>query len=258
MSPITQIPPVRSVASPLVHSNTNPQTLSVKPILPNQLTGQPTRLWFYCRDAKTGQPLEHLTIVHEKPAHMFMVNQDLSQFQHVHPQLVTPGWFSLEASLLPRDNYRVFLQLTTPQGGAQLHQVAFNTGTPIAAKPALSTIMLPDSQRPKTVDGITYTIHQLPTRTGQMAMFTVDASKNGQPVKQLQPFLGAAAHGVIISADRQQFAHVHPMDVATNGFYASPVMFHTQLEHPGMYKVWVQTQIEGRIRTVDWVFNVPG
>ncbi len=89
-----------------------------------------------------------------------------------------------------------------------------------------------------------------------MSMFNVDILQNGKPVKNIEPFLGAGAHGVIISQNTETFAHTHPMSRPQNGLYQSPIQFHTTLNQPGLYKIWVQTQIEGKLRTVDWTFEI--
>lgn len=215
--------------------------------------GQPGWLDLQVSDPRTGWPPAQLNIVHEKPAHIFIVNQDLSDFQHVHPEAMRPGLMRIPVQFNAPGPYRLFLQFTTPQHGEVTLNKPFQLGNGItsAAKP-----MFPDDHLPKMVEGYQFRVSGLPTRQQPMSMFHVEVLKNGMPVGNIQPYLGAGAHGVIISQDGQSFIHTHPMAEPRNGFYQSPIMFHTNIPQPGLYKMWVQTQIDGRVRTVDWTFRV--
>jgi hypothetical protein len=39
------------------------------------------------RDPKSGTPIKHFQIIHEKPVHLFIVSEDLGYFSHEHPSL---------------------------------------------------------------------------------------------------------------------------------------------------------------------------
>lgn len=216
-------------------------------------SGQPGWLDLQIYDPRTGRPPSQLNIVHEKPAHIFIVNQDLSDFQHVHPEAMRPGQLRIPVQFNAPGAYRLFLQFTTPEHGEVTLNKPFQLGTGMAPP---ARLMMPDAHLPKCVDGYTFRVSGLPTRQQPMAMFHVEVLKNGVPVGNIQPYLGAGAHGVIISQNGQSFIHTHPMAEPRNGFYQSPIMFHTRIDQPGLYKMWIQTQIEGRVRTVDWTFQV--
>jgi hypothetical protein len=103
----------------------------------------------------------------------------------------------------------------------------------------------------------------------------------GKPVSDLQPYLGAMGHAVLLSADSNIYLHTHPTDGAhaedaqaegaqaegdhAKMEHAAPaagakggpdVMFHTNFPVPGLYKVWGQFQHKGRIVTAPFVLNV--
>lgn len=50
--------------------------------------GQPARLQFIFLDPMTGHPPHHFHVMHEKPMHLVVVSEDLSQFAHLHPTLI--------------------------------------------------------------------------------------------------------------------------------------------------------------------------
>lgn len=223
------------------------QLIPASPIIP----GQPGWLDLQIYNPITGSP-PRLQIVHEKPAHIFIVNQDLSDFQHVHPEAMQPGLLRIPVNFKTPGTYKLFMQFTTPENGEQTLNKPFQVGS---VQPPPKP-MIPDAHLPKFVDDYTFRVTGLPTRQNPMSMFHIEISQNGVPVKKIQPYLGAGAHGVILSQDLQSFIHTHPMSESKNGFYQSPIMFHTQIDKPGLYKMWIQTQVEGKVRTVDWTFQV--
>lgn len=224
------------------------------PLIPKQ----PGWLNLQIYDPLTGRPPSSLKIVHEKPAHIFIVNQDFSDFQHVHPEplrpgeAVQPGLLHIPVNFKAPGQYKLFMQFTTPEHGEHTLSKPFQLG---GVAPPLKP-MMPDNWQWKTVDGYNFRVTGLPTRQQPMGMFKIDVFKNGQPVRNIQPFLGAGAHGVILSQDGRSFIHTHPMTEPKNGLYQSPIGFHTHIDQPGLYKMWIQTQIGGQLRTVDWTFQV--
>jgi hypothetical protein len=209
--------------------------------------------WLTFQVNRSGTSLApNLKIVHEKPAHIFIVTQDLSDFQHVHPEQIEQGRFRIPIHFKAPGLYKLFTQFTTPEDGEQTLSQTFRLGT---LSPPLKPVM-PDATMEKTIDGITFQVTGLPLYANQKGMFHIGAFKNGMPVGNIQPYLGAGAHGVILSQDLNSFIHTHPMSKPQNDLYQSPIMFHANIEKPGLYKMWVQTQIDNKIRTVDWTFRV--
>jgi P-type Cu+ transporter len=124
---------------------------------------------------------------------------------------------------------------------------------------------------PKTLDG--YTVSIKPPgdlMSGVESSFIVIVAQSGQPVTDLEPYLGAAAHVVVLDASAGGFAHVHaasgdmPADqTGSTGEMAAPpanfgpdLSFSYTFEKPGLYKVWVQFARAGQVTTVPWVVEV--
>ena len=125
-----------------------------------------------------------------------------------------------------------------------------------------------------------------PLRAGgeSILTFTVTDAHTNMPVPDLEPYLGALAHFVIVSEDGRHFLHAHPMehtemvgapehgghDAASHLHHApmasdmvpSPhasaatVSAHTTFPRAGLYKVWAQFQRGGRVITVPFVVRV--
>jgi hypothetical protein len=125
-----------------------------------------------------------------------------------------------------------------------------------------------DADKPKTVDGYTVTLDTGGTvTTGKPATFSYTISKDGKPVSDLTPYLGAMGHLVIISQDLKQFVHSHPHehadgdhDHAKQGHAdvkgGPKVDFEAHFKAAGVYKGWAQFQHDGKVITVPFTFNV--
>jgi hypothetical protein len=96
----------------------------------------------------------------------------------------------------------------------------------------------------------------------------------GRPVTDLEPYLGAMGHCVILAADPAIYLHTHPLHAgsaarssATRSARArrdsapgtpppSSVVFHTIFLRAGLYKLWGQFQHRGKIVMAPFVLDV--
>jgi hypothetical protein len=75
----------------------------------------------------------------------------------------------------------------------------------------------------------------------------------GKPVTDLEPYLGAMGHLVLISADGKEYVHVHPHEKpATEG----KVEFEASFPKAGLYKGWGQFQRGGKVHVVPFVVKI--
>lgn len=77
--------------------------------------------------------------------------------------------------------------------------------------------------------------------------FNIKDHKTGRPITNLQPYLGAVGHVVIISEDTEEYLHVHPMDEKAK---EPDAKFMSKFPKSGIYKIWGQFQHEGKVITV--------
>lgn len=92
----------------------------------------------------------------------------------------------------------------------------------------------------------------------------------GQPVADLDPYLGAWAHVVVLSRDGADFLHAHPLEAAGPGFSEGFPHAHAAISSPspatirtvtgfrraGLYKLWVQARRRGQVIAVPFVLDV--
>jgi hypothetical protein len=214
--------------------------------------GQPVTLILTVRDGE-GRAVSRLTPSHEKPMHLFVVSRDLHYFAHVHPSLAGDS-FRVQHTFAAAGEYTLFVDYQQPGRGQVVdrHKVHVEG----AARPVAAA--LTESPRTQRADGLEVTLHSdAELRAGQAAMlhFDVTDAATGKLVVDLEPYLGAMAHFMVLSADGQDFVHVHALDTRSS---ASRVSAHAVFPRPGLYKLWAQVQRHGGVATVPFVVRVGG
>jgi hypothetical protein len=79
--------------------------------------GKPARWRFRVFHPGTGEPILKFETVHERQYHLFVISQDMTQFQHIHPELQSDGSWVIEVTL-PKPGYYKVLSDFLPAGGA--------------------------------------------------------------------------------------------------------------------------------------------
>jgi hypothetical protein len=212
--------------------------------------GQPATLRFVIRDPHSGKPVTSYELVHEKLFHLFVVSYDLSVFAHVHPEPQKDGSFVLEWNFPKPGPYQLYADFFPSGGTPQIVQRTFvtagYTGTLTGARPHLQ----PDTQLEKREGGTVVRLQNAKFLTGrkQNVDFSLLDERTGQPVKDVQPYLGAWGHMLILSEDLGDYVHAHASGPEANQDYE--VVF----PRPGNYRIWVQFQRAGHVNTV--AYNV--
>ena len=220
-------------------------------------TGTPNEYAFSVVDDQ-GNTLKDFAITHTKPMHVIVVRNDLANFQHVHPTYdKVTGIFTLKDLTFPADGpYRVFADFAPADGmkdpmGAPLPVTISETVSvgsnydpqPIGSEEKMK--IFDGYQVSLVTDGAIMSGAELKLRFGIL--------QNGKPVTDLQPYLGALGHGVILREGTLDFIHAHPIEVQDQN---GTVSFVVRFPEAGKYKVFTQFQREGRVFTTDFVVPV--
>ena len=222
--------------------------LTVTPAAP--AAGKPVKLVFQPQDQAAPDAPVPLALVHEKKIHLIIVSKDLSEFFHEHPTFGADGAYTQEFTFKTGGDYVLF-QDYTPDGDR--HQLGRQDVTVSGAKRPAVTFDK-DVMTWKGADGYAATLtFDQPAAVGTSLAAKATITRNGQPVADLENYLGALGHMVVISEDTKQYLHVHPQDQTDKG---PAVGFHTQFEQAGRYRVFLQINHGGKIRTADFVVNV--
>ncbi len=192
-------------------------------------------------------------LVHERPMHLFLVRRDLAFFAHEHPEIVSPGVFRLRYRFPAPGDYRVFADVAPRGAGSQVLMtklaVAPGAVDPPPGAPALTHPIL-SAQAGTVRAGLTLPEGGLPA--GKTVTLTAEfRDANGRPVEDLEPWLGALAHLLLIHQDAETFAHAHPDEREPGLGKDGRIPFLVRLPRAGLYRAWLQFQRGGRVHTAE-------
>ncbi len=208
-------------------------------------------LRFRITDA-TGVAVTRYVDNHEKQLHLIVVRRDMAGYQHVHPVMASDGTWSVPVDLSAGD-YRVFADFT-PEGGN-----ALTLGADLHVAGRYDPRSLPPEATTATVDGYTVTLSGNSTANDPSTL-TFSVSRNGKPVTNLQPYLGAYGHLVALRASDLAYLHVHPMGEPGDGKTpAGPeIAFGATIPSNGDYRLFVDFKHENVVRTAEFTLSVDG
>ncbi len=197
-------------------------------------------------------PIKDYQIEMTKKMHMVIVSNDFKTFLHVHPTLEPNGHFLLTQQFPAAGTYFVYADTLPNALNHQVFRFTLDVGHASPPSPRnLPNTGMGVQAGPYEVDLSTVRVH-----THQMEMVTVEVLENGQPAKDLHPYLGAPAHAVFLNTKDLSYVHVHPMagdmmsmpmdmskpmpELPDNASVSGEMMLHIALWEPGTYKLWLQ------------------
>jgi hypothetical protein len=219
-------------------------------------SGIASKIRFRVRDDRTGTVVRQYETVHERAFHLFLVSQDLEHFEHLHPELRPDGSLELMLSFPRPGPYHFYADFLPAGGLPQLLHTAVVTadydGTLADAERALVTDMAD-----KVVDGLRVRLEspaQVAGREQAISVFLEDADSN-TPVTDLQPYLGAWGHMLILSWDLADVVHSHPIaEISDSG--GPRIVFSQRFPRAGRYRLWAQFQRGGEIAVASFTLDV--
>ncbi|MDQ0939287.1 hypothetical protein [Streptomyces sp. V1I1] len=210
-----------------------------------------TELRFGILDA-SGRKTTAYKRVHGKELHLILASRDLSVYRHLHPTRTDDGTWSTPVDLPKAGDYRIFADFTpAAMGGKNL-----TLGADLAVSGIYKPVEFPDTSRTASVDGYTVTVNG-DLRPGEARKLDLKITKNGRPVTNLQPYLGAYGHLVALRSGDLAYLHVHPNDEADDDTTKpGPVVsFTATAPSSGAYRLFLDFKHGGKVRTA--AFTVP-
>jgi len=230
--------------------------------------GEPVRLIFKVTHPDNGATVTNFELVHDKPYHLFVISMDMEFFEHIHPEQGEDGTWWIDVTLPKPGHYKVLSDFA-PQGAA----------SQFIARPLVTAgyegdlisdgaRLVPDESTSKTIGDLTATVRYDPmpmlAAVHSHLTFTLTKAGSNAPVDDLQAYLGAFGHMLIMSEDMISSVHSHPLEHLPVG--ADPetvrggpsVMFEGLMPRPGRYRAWTQFRHQNRIYTFPFTFEVAG
>lgn len=189
-------------------------------------------------------PIRQFDVMHEKLVHLIVVRDGLDEFAHLHPEVDSAGNLTVEYVFPKSGTYRLFAD-HQPKGQSP----GLATGElVIAGDDEAAVALVPDTSHDVTVGEMKAHVAMMPgTEATTVRFHLVDLA--GKAVTDLEPYLGAMGHLVIIGADGRDYVHAHPLSEARTA-PSGTVEFAALFPTPGIYRMWGQFQHNGTVFTV--------
>ena len=212
--------------------------------------GQPVALKMMIHGTK-GNMVRGFEVVHEKLVHLIMVRDCLDEFAHEHPEVDDQGNLTLTHTFPKAGKYYLYADYKAKGQAASVARAELD----VRGEASTAAALVVDAPGKVAADGLVAIIELQNAKAGQEAEIQFRLTdESGNPVNDLQPYLGARGHLVVLSADGAQYVHSHPMDKSAS---ANEVAFMSHFPMAGTYKGWGQFRKAGRIHTVPFVVQVP-
>lgn len=206
----------------------------------------------------TGETCRDLVVTHEHLLHLIVTSDDLQFFDHVHPVRQADGSFTIDYHFPRAGKFILFADITPRGERSQVFRFPVDNGGVADAPAVLEPLPAPAREIGRYhVELIAQPPELTAEREAQLAFRLV---RDGRPVTDLQPYIGAMGHCVIVSEDTQTYLHSHPEQLGappTAETRGGPIIsFHTHFPRPGRYKVWGQFKCQDEIIVADFVVEV--
>lgn len=223
------------------HKMDNQFTLSISP---REITaGTPTQFSIMVHD-KQRTMLKDFEPTHEKLVHLIFIDKNMATFSHLHPEVAADGTMTVSHTFASGGEFYVYADIK-PRG-KEMETVRSTINVKGAASvPATLTSTVPGVV---TGDGWTSKVTVNPTRVGESTVSFEFKNAEGKPLPDLQPYLGAMGHLVIVNTKDGDYAHAHPDEKPPT---PGEVRFMAHFAKPGIFKGW------GQFKRNEKVFDVP-
>lgn len=217
---------------------------------PNPATaGTPATLNMMIHKAD-GSMVRNFEVTHDKLVHLIIVSDGLEHFAHLHPEVDRSGNLTTEFTFPSGGKYRLFADHKGSGDSAATARGELQVQGEAGRAPEL----LPNVPGMVRGEELSANITLDASQSDSVRVSFRIADSNGGPVTDLEPYLGAMGHLVIISADGSKYVHAHPNESSQGE--SGEVSFQAHFTSPGTYKGWGQFQRAGKVHTIPFVAKI--
>lgn len=226
--------------------------------------GRPFRLRLTVREPRSHAVVRDFATVHDKRFHLFVISQDLDHYAHVHPAQQEDGSWTLDVAVPRAGYYKLYSDFLPAGGTPQVVALPLVTAGYQGDLASAGASLVPD--------------RVLRTRAGDMAVelavpedglaagreerfaFHLTDRRTGAPVTDIEPYLAAWGHSLLVSEDTQSVVHAHPVepvpleDPAARG--GPTITFKALFPKAGRYRLWTQMKRHDEVVTAMFTLGV--
>ncbi|MFF6953933.1 hypothetical protein ACFZAD_35530 [Streptomyces iakyrus] len=221
---------------------------------PRVTAGEQADLRFTVRDAD-GRAVTAYQREHDKELHLIVASRDLVTYRHLHPTRAADGTWSTPVDLPRAGGYRVFADFTPAGKDAE----NLTLGADLAASGAYRARQLPPESGTARVDGYQVRLTGA-LRPGKASELELTVSRDGKPVTDLQPYLGAYGHLVALRSGDLAYLHVHPNGEPGDGTTrpGPAISFTATAPSSGSYRLFLDFKHDGKVHTAAFTVHAGG
>jgi len=207
------------------------------------VAGKPTNFTLMVHDDK-GNMLKDFEATHEKLVHLIFIDKLMATFYHIHPEVAPDGKMTVTHAFATGGDFYVYADVK-PRGKETetVRSTLMVKGE--SPSPASLASTVPDTVKG---DGWSANVSVTPVRVGESTVMFEFKDGEAKPLSDLQPYLGAMGHLVVVNVKDGDYAHAHP-DAKSSA--PGEVRFMVHFAKPGIYKGW------GQFKRGEKVFDVP-
>ncbi len=217
--------------------------------------GEAFQAILHLKDRLTGTAItsDDLQLTHTKKIHLFVIDDSLSHYQHIHPEETAEGGYAF--TFTPETNlpYTLWGELKRKNNNVKEHVKVHlpNDMHEEALKPYPLTPSFHAENNVLKADWNNASYDSL--IKGKKSDIIIHLKKqDGTPISSLDTLMGAKAHMAGFNEQTKQLVHVHPM----HGDNPSQLLFHIAPEDAGLTKFFLQVQYQGEEMYFPFVMNV--
>jgi hypothetical protein len=214
------------------------------PVRSTLAAGKPSAFRFRILDSR-GRAIHALDLDGGVRLHLIVVRRDFAGYQHVHPQLLPDGTWSVPLTLSAPGAYRAFADFEVDGTKTVL-------GHDLVVAGAFTPTPLPVPQRTVHADGFEIALTHAALHANRATKLHFAISRNGEPVHAFDSYVGHRGHLVALRDGDLSYSHVHPEPDAKAG----EIVFHTELPSAGSYRLFVQFKVGGVVHTAPFTVEV--
>jgi hypothetical protein len=195
--------------------------------------------------APDGRPQTDYAIDQTKRLHFYLVRDDLTGYEHLHPTLGPDGTWSVQVRPQRPGPYRVYTDFVAKEPAGTKHAVVVSRPLRIAGRYRAEP--LPEPAARATSDDYEVAVTGSPKAGAETPlMFTI--TRAGKPVSDLEPYLDTFAHMTALKERTLSYSHLHPLTKASSPGRAGPgLKFAAELPTPGRYRLFLQFKDRGSL-----------
>jgi hypothetical protein len=200
--------------------------------------------------------------VHEKRYHLFVISQDLEQYDHLHPVQQADGSYVVDVTLPRAGVYKLYSDFLPLGGAPQVVPGVLITAGFTGDLSASAAHLVADTAPRQAGDirvSLTLPADGLVAGRDEKLLYHVVDARTNEPVRDLEPYLAAYGHTLVLSEDTLHYVHAHPIELLPDDRAARggpDLTFKALLPRPGRYRLWTQLKRHGTVSTIAFTVDV--